>query len=252
MNMKRTVSFLLVTFAALSTFVTLNLNRSAMAETLSRNAMYHTTGSDTLLATMACPDINACDAEILALELSGALLPPPTLYDRLYNDLVKIRMSYPEMLLVSHRPNWVLGELIVGLTQEAWEQFQAGTHNGLNQLSLIYGLVNVNLILPSPPALLFQFGEQYNPEYLVPLYEAVDGVRYAEPNILLGDGARIQVSSPEFEYTFSYGWGDCFAGCIFRHYWVFTIIDGSASLVSEYGNPIDLLVTSHYLPLVSR
>jgi hypothetical protein len=42
-----------------------------------------------------------------------------------------------------------------------------------------------------------------------------------------------------FEVTFEVGWGDCPAGCIDRHHWVYSVgRDGSVELISENGPPV--------------
>lgn len=42
-----------------------------------------------------------------------------------------------------------------------------------------------------------------------------------------------------YEITLTIGWGDCPAGCINRHVWVYTVTaDGQVTLASESGEPI--------------
>lgn len=176
------------------------------------------------------------DAELLAMEISGELLPPPSLYEQIHSDLIAIRQAYPAMTSIHHRLRWVPGELLVGLTPEAMQQFNNGDYHGLDSLNSEYEPVemipNYTLLM-----LLLRFEQRYNPEYLAPLYAAAEGVTYAEPNRLMRDGNDIDVSM--LYYTFSVGWGDCMAGCIFRHYWIFYVVGGSAVLVYEYGDPLD-------------
>ena len=73
-------------------------------------------------------------------------------------------------------------------------------------------------------------------------FETIDGVVFAEPNFFIGDGNDITMSgygSGEITLTYSVGWGDCQAGCIYRHYWEFTI-DEDCEVVfqGEYGDPL--------------
>jgi hypothetical protein len=179
-------------------------------------------------------DRTACDGELLALEISGTLLPPPELYEQLYNDFTAIRQAYPDMNEIHHLPRWLLGELIVGFTEEAWEEIQNGEYHGFDELSREYGTVEMRAIFST--YMLLEFEERYNPEYLAPLYAAAEGVTSAEPNHLIGDGSHIQASMPD--YTFNFAWGDCLSGCISHHYWEFTVIDGSVTLDSQYGDPL--------------
>lgn len=73
-------------------------------------------------------------------------------------------------------------------------------------------------------------------------FEAIDGVLYASPEGVFGDGNDIEMlnySVDEITLTYSFGWGDCLAGCIYRHYWEFTI-DENCEVVfeGEYGTPL--------------
>ena len=87
----------------------------------------------------------------------------------------------------------VLGELLVGLTEEAMGQFKNGEYRGLDALNQEYGPVTMTPF-QIIDALHLKFAQGYNPEYLAPLYGAAEGVRYAEPNGLIGDGDDITVS----------------------------------------------------------
>lgn len=62
------------------------------------------------------------EAEILAMEVSGKLLPPPSLYEQIRSDLAAIRQAYPAMASIRHRPRWQLGVLILVLAAKALEQ----------------------------------------------------------------------------------------------------------------------------------
>jgi hypothetical protein len=131
-------------------------------------------------------------------------------------------------------PDWQPGELVVALTPDAWVLFLAGQYHGLDALNAQYGPVQVEIY--GAFALHLTFSRAYHPVLLGGIYSAADGVQYAEPRILYGDGNDI-VAPALGSYTFKHGWGDCIAGCAFRHYWDFTVTDGVAQLVSEHGDP---------------
>ena len=72
-------------------------------------------------------------------------------------------------------------------------------------------------------------------------FEPIEGVRFTEPEGCAGDGNDITGSiEPDYvEYNFSHGWGDCPAGCISRHYWLFHVqSDGTVILIKSYGDPL--------------
>lgn len=80
------------------------------------------------------------------------------------------------------------------------------------------------------------------PAHLAQEFSNISGVSYAEVQPIEGDGNRITVN-PQFGYTditYSYGFGDCYAGCIGRWNWVFRVYpDCTTQYLSSYGTPIE-------------
>lgn len=81
------------------------------------------------------------------------------------------------------------------------------------------------------PALAAKFAEQ-------------PGVNYADPNYIIGDGNDITTTPTlieDYDLYYTYGWGDCQAGCIFDHTWRFSVnpLDCTVSFVESYGDPVD-------------
>jgi hypothetical protein len=188
------------------------------------------------LSRRLCPpsaDISECDAEFLAMEISGRLLPPEDLYVRIRDDLTAIRAAYPGMNSISHSPRWVPGDLLVILTPEAWEQYQNGDYHGLDHLNAPLGPVEITSLRAR--ILLLRFTRRYNPEALTTLYADADGVESAEPNGIIGQPTSdVQASIPEYTFLL---WWDCFEVCLYHHYWVFSVINGDVTLVEEGGDP---------------
>lgn len=171
------------------------------------------------------------EAAILALETSGELLPPEDLYNQIHADLAAIRLAYPDMNMVTHMPPWTPGELEVTLTPEAMDQYKKGEYHGLDALNAEYGPVDIDAY---DTCLVLRFTQPYHPSVLAVHYGKADGVSRVGPVYTIGDGSHITVSLPH--YGFSFGWGDCPAGCIYRHYWDYTVVDGSVTLVKEGGD----------------
>lgn len=47
------------------------------------------------------------------------------------------------------------------------------------------------------------------------------------------------ITDDGFRISYVIGWGDCQAGCINRHQWVFEVTaDGAVTLVDESGEPV--------------
>lgn len=88
----------------------------------------------------------------------------------------------------------------------------------------------VALLSPLPlnmPALATRFG-------------GIAGIRYAEPNALVGGDRDITASAANGGWSIEYslGWGDCPAGCISRHYWTFAVTGaGAVNFLGSRGNP---------------
>jgi hypothetical protein len=66
------------------------------------------------------------------------------------------------------------------------------------------------------------------------------GIRRLDPN-LIGQASwyTVEPTGSDFKVTVRIGWGDCQAGCIDEHIWVFQVAgDGTLALQSESGEPL--------------
>jgi len=53
-------------------------------------------------------------------------------------------------------------------------------------------------------------------------------------------GAYAPASPGSWEVTYTIGWGDCPAGCIYEHVWTYRVdADGTVTLQSETGDPLE-------------
>jgi hypothetical protein len=163
------------------------------------------------------------EAEYLALEVTGQLTPNVSLADQIQADLAAIRLAYPEHASIRVFPSWMPGESLVGLTPAAYSDFKAGTFNGFDSLYATLGTPTVRTH-DTGQWLHLQFGKMYHGVRLSEQFDPVVGVRYAEPNGILGDGDDI-VARLNRTYTLSHGFGDCPAGCIYRESWDYTVTD---------------------------
>lgn len=163
------------------------------------------------------------DAEWIALELSGALLPPRALYLQLRNDLKAIRQAYPVVEGVHQNPYWQLGMVSAKITSKQITQINASE----------LGPVTVFPSFSEWHAVLFAL--RYNPTALIPLLKSRFGVVDIEPSGFAGSGDFIGADPSNHIYTFSQGSGDCMSGCIYRHNWEFSVSSaGLVTLLREY------------------
>ncbi len=172
------------------------------------------------------------DNTILGLEISGEPLAPTWIINQVAQDVMMIRITYPEVAEITVTPDWIPGEVIVGLTEDAWLDYQAGSFAAIDSLNTLIGVATIQEIQTSS-ALLLTMDECYHPVFLVGEYAGLEGVRYAVPNIILAEGDDIS-STQVGHYTFKHGYGDCPSGCLYEHYWEFHVDGGTVNLVDEY------------------
>jgi hypothetical protein len=181
---------------------------------------------------LAVQDAHLLEAQQVALEVSGQLRPLADLTQQILNDLAVIRAAFPEVAGIRYRPRAAADEIIVGLTDEAAEQFQAGQYHALDELNELYGVIEIRPHLGSLVSfILLRFNQVYNTELLADIYEQAspEGLRYAESNYTIGDGPTIYANPPR--YTFRDAWGDCPAGCTGEKLWHFRVENGQAIII---------------------
>ena len=191
-----------------------------------------------LLAGLPTPADAATEAEILALESSGELLPPPALVQEIESDLALIRRQYPFVreLGITVFPFWVPGELLLEVDEVTAAAVAAGEPSALDPLNEIYGPVQEMRVITGEVVHL-DLGPPWHPELLAPIYAELAEVEYAEPNHFIGDGPDI-TRVGERLYDFRYAWGDCPAGCIQEHVWRIRVDPPSASIEDQWGDPV--------------
>jgi hypothetical protein len=161
------------------------------------------------------------ESEYLAVEITGQLRPTGSLANQIKNDLAAIRLARPDLANIRVFPSWMPGETLVGLTPAAFSAFQSGTFHGFDSLYADLGVPSASTSSFGQYAHL-RFGQIYHGQRLAELFRPITGVRYADPNGVIGDGNDI-VARANRTYTLSRGYGDCPAGCIQHQYWDFTV-----------------------------
>ncbi len=166
-----------------------------------------------------------------------ALLPDPDLVDQVAGDLSDIRQFNLYFEDLHAQAVWDSGSMLVKLTADAYEEYLAGTYTGLDSLNAIYGATDM---VPMSLAqwFLIQFPFCYNYFNLGEIYEPHPDLIYADPNYMTGDGNDI-LSDQVGLYLFRKGWGDCPAGCISEHFWLFSVENGIVLLLEHYGDSVD-------------
>jgi hypothetical protein len=181
------------------------------------------------------PFWGAYDGEFVALRLSGQLLAPPELVERVTRDLALIRARYPYMKTIGVFSTWRAGDIFVRLGEDAWSDFERGEYHGLDGLNSQYGPVDYGRILP--PYVELKFDRAYNSVLLAEIYEQAEGVVDSYAAGVIGDGSDIHCDRVG-DYAFEKAWGDCLLGCAYHHYWFFEVEGCEVELADEYGYPL--------------
>jgi len=201
-----------------------------------------------LAAIMAASPSSATahtDAEVLALEISGELLPPAGLVAQVAGDLAAIR-GHDAMFERFHVfPDWLPGMLLVQLTPEAWAAFESGDYHGWDGVNLDLGMTVTGDTYPRSRLVRLASPQPYHAERLAELYLGTPGLADAYP-LVQSDGCidiDAHVPAPGVytgTYTFTESWVDCNpSGCFVRsHAWVLAVTTDGVALVEESGAPL--------------
>lgn len=164
-----------------------------------------------------------------------------------YNSTSPQRDTVVDLLNIHIYPIMPLRSLTVSADSSlAWvQQLQAGNvptgEPILDGLMQQYDVVDFNLWgwpSNSHKVITFNMGTNWNLLPLLDLFEQIPGAIYASPNGTVGDGDRItdSVYTDHIELTYSFGWGDCPAGCGGFYHWVFSVQpDCSVEFIGSYG-----------------
>ncbi len=158
--------------------------------------------------------------------------------------LLLIRREYPAMADVSVRQDDRGAALVLGLEGAlrdavfaAWDGDggdapPATGHGAFDALGAGLGLRAVQAYPALDSAVLY-LDERANVAAALRAYRAIDGVGYAEPDAMLGDGSDIEAAKADghWHFVFRRAWGDCPAGCIDEELSFFTVADGEAALI---------------------
>ena len=165
------------------------------------------------------------EAQVMALDIDGqSLRPPADLTERLYSDLAAIRQAYPDIADITYFATAVPDEIIVRLTEAAYELYRSDQYHALDELNTEYGMTEMRQIGSSSPSFVLTFDQVYNTQMLADIYAQAEGLVYTQPNHYYGDGSTIEAAPPY--YTFIRKWGDCPSGCIHSESWRFKVEDG--------------------------
>ena len=176
------------------------------------------------------------EAVHLALQVTPTFLPDTIIYKQIHGDLISIRDSFPDMAKFSHFENRPAGRVLIQLTASAASAYEGGTYNGLDSLIGEYDTISSVWIVGFRQMRLY-FKQPYYADSVATQFMLVNGVESSSVIAIGGDGSRIFVDLPEYEFQFRWG-DDCIAGCPYRHRWVYRVEDNSITLTGESGDDL--------------
>ncbi len=89
---------------------------------------------------------------------------------------------------------------------------------------------------------VFSSNDNYNISALGSTFSVIPGVYFTENNGFSIDGNEIEdsVYNDHVELIYSYAWGDCYSGCMYRRYWKFNVyFDCSVEYAGSYGAQLE-------------
>lgn len=116
----------------------------------------------------------------------------------------------------------------------------------IDNLIVTYGLSisDYHAFYGSPTDIVrFKTNDNYNIPIVIKDLDTITGVKYAQPQGWGGDGPNIwdSIYTDHVELVYSFGWGDCFSGCMERRYWKFNVyFDCSVEFVESYGSSLPI------------
>jgi hypothetical protein len=178
--------------------------------------------------------------------------PPAALVESLFNALAAVhgfahpaRDTVVDVHGIRTFPNPPVWEVMVRVTPsapwtQAWREGRALTGNAavdalVNQYAITvreYYLWSIGEVA------VLRTGRPLNMQALAARFAALNGVVWAEPNGFMGDGndIRARTQNGGWRLDYSFGFGDCPAGCTGRRTWSFHV--GSSGAVTYLGSSV--------------
>lgn len=154
-----------------------------------------------------------------AAVLSGQVMAPQYLYERVLSDLEKIRDKFGDSLPVrniGYWPHWIPSAIMARIDSATLADSTSGARSMLDSLNAVYRCTSGNQ--PSGTWWYLEFQGVLNPFALMKIYSQVPGMKVICPMTSgPGDWSLFGLSwsrREEIQYFFRHGFGDCPSGCI--------------------------------------
>jgi hypothetical protein len=175
------------------------------------------------------------EAEVLAFQAAGTLVAPDDVYDRVLQDLGRIRADHPEVTGITGHATFTPDQMLVGFDDAGHAALEAHTYTDWDCLNVLYGGMLTDVFWLIPAAAL-HFNGRFNSPLLIKEYEKVPHVKSAEASVV-GDSSSVcaSIDGATYSYIFDSASGDCPAGCTDHTYFGFsTTPDGSITSLGTF------------------
>jgi hypothetical protein len=210
------------------------------------------------------PANDASEFEMMALCVSGELLPPDDLTSILHDDITGIRSlafdeeSFSEPVPqtdISFSPPWAPGKIGIYFDDESQGVVVLGKYNTWDGLNEKYhaGKIDIHTFLSVSATIEFN-DKAVHPERIAEDYNNLAGVTSACAKRIIGDRSNIYPYIPGYQdgqliceglrdktryYLFRKGDEDCPSGCIINDYWLFKADAEGIELLGDYHTTIE-------------
>ncbi len=207
------------------------------------------------------PANEASEFELMALCVSGELLPPYDLTGILHDDITGIRslvfneagFSEPvPQTDISFSPPWAPGGINIYFDDESQGVVVLGKYKSWDGLNEKYHAGKIYIHTRFSISAKIEFNDKMvHPERIAEDYNNLAGVTSACAKRIIGDRSNIYPYIPDYKdaratgeglnnktryYLFRNGYGDCPSGCIVNDYWLFSA-DADGIKYMGYYNP---------------
>jgi len=174
------------------------------------------------------------EAELAALHLSGQLIAPVPLYERIKKEFEIIRSTWSDSIQhvnLRFETFWEPSKLYVEITNGAYDSIITSNYHYWDSLNELYRLrEKVLSFYYYGSYMILTFEGRLNSLHLGPAYSGMPGFRSLYTTARGGDRSEVWLHMEDdiIKYFFRYGFGDCEAGCAYSDIYYFTVKGDSA------------------------
>ena len=193
-----------------------------------------TRSSGSALPDLSVTPMENAEAELAALWLSGEIVAPTSLYERIRDDLAMIRAEWGDSVPeteVTFRMWWEPSILEAGFSGPTFDSIMDSTYHAWDSLNEFYRLTDYSSSFS--PFVRLSFEGRLNALRLVDIYKGLPGMFWVANSEYVGDWpVMLPVKDRRtMKYFFRNAWGDCPSGCLYSDVFYFTVVDDSVDYV---------------------